>query len=120
MAISKETQFGNINISDEAIATLTGGVVSECYGVVGMASQKFLKDGIAELLKKENYTKGVIVRKDKEDDALELDLYIIVSFGVRISEVVTEVQKKVKYMVESVLEQPIHAVNVYVQDIKVG
>ena len=52
MAIERVTGLGNINISQEAIATLAGGVVSECYGVVGMASQKVFKDGIAELLKK--------------------------------------------------------------------
>ena len=76
MSISKSTQFGNINISIEAIASLAGGVVSECYGVVGMASQKVLKDGLAELLKKENYSKGVVVRQN--EGKLELDLYIIV------------------------------------------
>ena len=81
MSISKSTQFGNINISIEAIASLAGGVVSECYGVVGMASQKVLKDGLAELLKKENYSKGVVVRQN--EGKLELDLYIIVSHGVK-------------------------------------
>lgn len=118
MSIAKNTQYGNINISEEAIATLAGGVVSECYGVVGMASKKAFKDGLAELLKKENYSKGVVVRK--VDDQLELDLYIVVSFGVRISEVVLEVQKKVKYMVESALEQTFSKINVYVQDVKVA
>ena len=63
MGIERTTNLGNINISEEAIATLAGGVVSECYGVVGMASQKILKDGLAELLKKENYSRGAIVRK---------------------------------------------------------
>ena len=52
MSISKSTEYGNINISLDAVASLAGGVVTECYGVVGMASQKFVKDGIAELLKK--------------------------------------------------------------------
>ena len=41
MSISKSTQYGNINVSIDAIASLAGGVVTECYGVVGMASQKF-------------------------------------------------------------------------------
>lgn len=117
MSISKNTQFGNINISMEAIASLAGGVVTECYGVVGMASQKFVKDGIAELLKKENYTKGVVVKE--KDNQLELDLYIIVSHGVKISAVVNEVQKKVKYMLEKSLELDFSAVNIYVQGVKV-
>lgn len=117
MSISKSTQYGNINISIDAIASLAGGVVSECYGVVGMASQKFLKDGIAELLKKENYAKGVVVRK--KEDALELDVYIVVSYGVKISEVVHEVQTRIKYVLEKSLELEFKKVNVYVQDVKV-
>lgn len=117
MSISKTTQYGNINISIDAIASLAGGVVTECYGVVGMASQKFLKDGIAELLKKENYAKGVVVRQ--KDDILELDLYIVVSHGVKISEVVHEVQTRVKYMLEKNLELDFKKVNIFVQDVKV-
>ena len=80
MSIERVTSYGNINISQEAIATLAGGVVSECYGVVGMASQKLVKDGWAELLKKENYSRGVVVRKT--DKGMELDLYIVIGFGV--------------------------------------
>ncbi len=82
-----------------------------------MASQKILKDGIAELLKKENYTKGIVVRNT--DEGLELDMYIIVSHGVKISEVVREVQQRVKYMLEKTLELDFRQVNVYVQDVKV-
>lgn len=117
MSIERMTQLGNINISAEAIAQLAGGVVTECYGVVGMASQKFLKDGFAELLKKDNYTRGVVVRKD--DNGFEIDLYVILSYGVRISEIVQSVQTKVKYMLEKSLEQSFVKVNIYVQGVKV-
>ncbi|MBV1708879.1 MAG: Asp23/Gls24 family envelope stress response protein [Firmicutes bacterium HGW-Firmicutes-10] len=117
MGIERSTSLGNINISEEAIATLAGGVVSECYGVVGMASQKVLKDGLAELLKKENYSRGVVVRKT--ETGYELDLYIVISFGVKITEVVAEVQKKVKYMLEKTLEQDFDKINVFVQGVKV-
>ncbi len=51
MPIYKSTEFGNIQISLDAIASLAGGTITECYGIVGMASQKLLKDGLAELLK---------------------------------------------------------------------
>jgi uncharacterized alkaline shock family protein YloU len=117
MGIERSTSLGNINISEEAIATLAGGVVSECYGVVGMASQKVLKDGLAELLKKENYSRGVVVRKT--ETGYELDLYIVISFGVKITEVVAEVQKKVKYMLEKTLEQDFDRINIFVQGVKV-
>ena len=57
----KNTKLGSINISNDVIATIVGGAAMECYGVVGMASQKVLKDGFYELLKKENYARGIIV-----------------------------------------------------------
>ncbi|MEF9920985.1 MAG: Asp23/Gls24 family envelope stress response protein [Erysipelotrichaceae bacterium] len=117
MSITKNTQFGDINISIDAIASLAGGVVTECYGVVGMASQKMVKDGIAELLKKDNYSRGVVVRQNEGN--LELDLYIIVSHGIKISEVVHEVQKKVKYVLEKSLELDFNVINVFVQGVKV-
>ncbi|MEG0415299.1 MAG: Asp23/Gls24 family envelope stress response protein [Erysipelothrix sp.] len=117
MAIEKSNEFGTINISNEAIAMLAGGVVTECYGVVGMASQQIFKDGLAELLKGENFSKGVIVKNTEE--GFNLDLYIIVSYNVKISEVVLEVQKKAKYMLEKTLQIAVNSVNVYVQGIKV-
>jgi uncharacterized alkaline shock family protein YloU len=117
MSIERTTQLGQINISNEAIATLTGGVVTECYGVVGMASQKILKDGLAELLKKDNYSRGVLVKQGKE--GLELELFIIVGYGVKITEVVLEVQKKVKYELEKSLDLKFNSINVTVQGVRV-
>jgi uncharacterized alkaline shock family protein YloU len=117
MSIDKANEFGNIKISEEAIATLAGGVVTECYGVVGMASQKLLKDGLAELLGKENYSKGIVVRETNKQ--LEIDLYIVIGFGVKISEVVLEVQKKVKYVLEKTLDTKFKSINIYVQGVRV-
>lgn len=116
MSIDKTTALGNINISIDAIASLAGGVVTECYGVIGMASQKVLKDGLAELLKKENYSKGIMVRQSSE--GLEIDVYIVIAYGMKISEVVLEVQKKVKYMLEKTLDLEFKSVNIYVQAVK--
>ena len=117
MTVEKKTNYGSISVSEEAVASLAGGVITESYGVVGMASKQIWKDGWAELLKKENYTKGVVVRNGKA--GLEIDLYIVVSFGVKISEVVTEAQKKVKYMLEKSLSQEVAQVNVCVQGVRV-
>ena len=117
MTVEKKTNYCSISVSEEAVASLAGGVITESYGVVSMASKQILKDGWAELLKKENYTKGVVVRNGKA--GLEIDLYIVVSFGVKISEVVTEAQKKVKYMLEKSLSQEVAQVNVFVQGVRV-
>lgn len=118
MSIEKNNEIGKITVSNEAVAMLAGGVVTESYGVVGMASQQIFKDGIAELLKGENYSKGVVVRNSK-DGKFELDLYIIVGYNIKIAEVVYEVQKKVKYVLEKTLGQSFNSINVYVQGVKV-
>ena len=55
MTVEKTTNYGTINVSEEAIASLVGSLITECYGVVGMASKQVLRDGWTELLKKENY-----------------------------------------------------------------
>ena len=116
MAIETKTNYGNISITSDAIASLAGGIITECYGVVGMASKQVLKDGWAELLKRENYSKGVVIKNT--DGMIDVDLYIIVSFGVKITETVKEAQKKVKYMLEKTLSQDIHSVNVFVQGVR--
>jgi uncharacterized alkaline shock family protein YloU len=116
MSVKSRTNYGPISVTEEAVASLAGGVITECYGVVAMASKNLFRDGLAEMLKQENYSRGVVVRNT--DDGLEIDLYIIVSFGVKISEVVQEAQKKVKYVFENSFSEPIAAVNVFVQGVQ--
>lgn len=113
----RSTKLGNINVSNDVIATIVGGAVTECYGVVGMASQKMLKDGLYELLKIENYSRGVLVTDG--DTGIAVDVYIIVGYGMKISEIVYEVQKKVKYVLETSLDVEVDSINVYVQGVSV-
>ncbi|GJM58344.1 Asp23/Gls24 family envelope stress response protein [uncultured Dubosiella sp.] len=118
MPIYKSTEYGNIQISLDAIASLAGGTISECYGIVGMASQKLLKDGLAELLGLENYSKGIVVRQN--DEGLVLDLYIIALQGIKLSEVIYEAQKRVKYVLEKTLEVKCNTINIWVQGVRLS
>jgi uncharacterized alkaline shock family protein YloU len=83
-----------------------------------MVSRKMLKDGIVELLGKENLSRGVEVRFI--DDQTVIDLYIIVSYGVRISEVAHNIIDKVAYTVQKVLGIEVAKVNINVQGVKVS
>ncbi|MBO8171088.1 MAG: Asp23/Gls24 family envelope stress response protein [Bacillaceae bacterium] len=116
MTVEITNSLGRIDISPEVIATLAGGAAMDCYGLVGMASRKSLKDGITELLGRENMSKGVEVRE--QDGQTIIDLYIIVSYGTRISEVAHNVQDKVKYTLEKTLGLDVDQVNVYVQGVR--
>ncbi|MFE7061938.1 Asp23/Gls24 family envelope stress response protein [Bacillus haimaensis] len=117
MSIELKTSYGQIDISNDVIATIAGGAAVDCYGIVGMASKSQLKDGLSEILRKENFTKGVIVRQ--EEDRLHIDMYIIVSYGTKISEVAHNVQTKVKYTLNQMLGLSVDSLNIYVQGVRV-
>lgn len=114
--VSKRTKFGGIEVSLAAIASVAGNAVKECYGVIGLSGRSGLRDNIFELLQVEEYNKGIYVKKTTK--GYVVDLYIICAFGVKIPEVISEVQKKIKYTLEQTFQVKFSAVNVYVQDIK--
>ncbi|WP_391208586.1 Asp23/Gls24 family envelope stress response protein [Psychrobacillus sp. L4] len=118
MSIELKNEFGQIDISQDAIAQIAGGAAMECYGIVGMASKHQIRDGLTDILRKENFTRGVIVRQEKED--LHIDMYIIVSYGTKISEIAYQVQSKVKYTLKKSLSMSVKSVNVYVQGARVA
>lgn len=117
MPIELATEYGKIVVTDEVVASLAGMAALECYGLVGMASRRQLKDGFAELLGKDNPGKGVVVRR--ENGELHLDLYIIVSYGTKISEVSHNIQNKVRYVLNDVIGLHVDGVHIYVQGVRV-
>ena len=88
------------------------------YGIVGMASRQQVRDGIAEILGHENYAKGIIVRED--NGVVDVDMYIIVSFGTKISEVASNVQSTVKYTLEQTLKIKVNSINIFVQGVRIN
>lgn len=118
MPIELVNESGKILVSDEVISVLAGSAALDCYGLVGMATRKQLKDGISELLGRENLSRGVEVRRDAE--GVHIDLYIIVSYGTKISEVAHNIQVKVKYVLNEVVGLQVGAVNIFVQGVRVA
>lgn len=117
MSIELKTKLGQIDISNEVIATIAGGAATDCYGIVGMASKNQIKDGLTDILRRENFTKGVIVRQQNEE--VHIDMYIIVSYGTKISEVAHNVQSKVKYTLDKTVGLSVDSVNIFVQGVRV-
>jgi uncharacterized alkaline shock family protein YloU len=117
MSIELKTKHGHIEISNDVIAAIAGGAAVDCYGIVGMASKNQLKDGLSEILRRENFSKGVVVRQENDD--LHIDMYIIVSYGTKISEVAHNVQSKVKYTLNKTLGLSVESVNIYVHGVRV-
>ncbi len=111
----EKNEFGNINISEEVISTIAGAATVECYGLVGMAAVN-LKDGLAEILGKEDLKRGVEVQINGQE--VVLNLYIIVGYGVNIAEVARNVMERVKYSVEKQTGLKVNHINVNVQGVR--
>ena len=115
--MTEETRLGKIEVSPVAIATIASEAVLECYGVVGMASSS-LRHGLAELLGQESSRRGVDVKL--ADSQIVIDLYVVLEYGMRISEVAHNIMESVKFNVEKVLGIPVVQVNVHVQGLRVS
>ncbi len=113
-ALTRTESLGRIEVSPRVVASIVGHAANECYGVVGMAARG-LRDGIAERLNRENVHRGVEI--EVEETGIRIELYIIVQYGTRISEVAHNLMSAVRYAVEKSLGLPVIAVNVNVQGI---
>ena len=83
MAVTINTKNGTVDIENDVIATIVGASTTEIFGVVGMTSKNAVKDNFKTLLRQENYAKGVVISAN--DNGVDVDIYVIVSLGVKIS-----------------------------------
>lgn len=111
------TEYGNISIEPSVIAKIAGISAMESYGIVGMASQN-ATDGLFELLRWDNLSKGIKVSMENEE--VIIDLHVILEYGVRISVVAENIIDRVKFNVENMTGMKIDNVNVHVEGIRVG
>ena len=110
----QEPSYGQIDISPTAVASIVSQAVNQSYGVVGMASKNFV-DGIAQLLSRDPH-KGIEVKMDAE--TIEIDVYVIIQYGLRIKAVAESIQSSVSFNVEKSMGRQVSAVNVYVQGLQ--
>lgn len=111
-----DNTLGKIDISVATIATIANQAIQQCYGVVGMAN-KSVGNAVANLLSRD-HRRGLDV--SFEEGTIEINVYVIVEYGVRIKEVARSIQRTVKFHVEKTLGLPVYAVNVYVQGLRMS
>jgi len=104
---------GSIRIADEVVGIIAGLAATEVPGVAGMSGG--LVSGVAEILGRKNFNKGVKVEVGEKEAAV--DLYVIVEYGVRIPDVAGEIQANVKRAIESMTGLTVVEVNIHVQGV---
>jgi len=114
-ALIQARQWGRIEVFPSAVGAIAAHAAMACYGITGMAARG-LRDGVAELLRRENADRGAVVVE--VEGGLGIDLFVIVQYGIRISEVAHNLQETVKFAVERSVNVPVAHVNVNVQGVR--
>jgi uncharacterized alkaline shock family protein YloU len=114
-ALIQARQWGRIEVFPSAVGAIAAHAAIGCYGITGMAARG-LRDGVAQLLRRENADKGVEVVEI--EGGLGIELFVIVQYGIRISEVAHNLQETVKFEVERSVNVPVAQVNVNVQGVR--
>ncbi|MBR4429147.1 MAG: Asp23/Gls24 family envelope stress response protein [Clostridia bacterium] len=112
-----KNELGTLTVNEEVVLKVAGYAALECYGIVGMASKRST-DGLVQLLGFDNIGRGVVIHMD-EGNNVDVELYIIVEYGISISAVAETLIDTVKYKVEYLTGAHVNNVNVTVEDIRV-
>ena len=100
--LKSDSALGTIRIADEVVSIIAGLAATEI-------------EGIAEMLGRKNFSKGVKVEVGEREAAI--DLYIIVKYGSRIPDVALAAQENIKQAIENMTGLSVVEVNVHVQGV---
>ncbi len=114
--ITYETRLGKVNISEAYLSKLIGHEVISCFGVVGMVPSNSKQKIFNKFSKTEQIDTGIKVIGDA--DNLEIELHIVVTYGMNISAIAQSITEKVKYVVNEAIGIEVKKVTVKVVGIK--
>lgn len=114
--IAYETRLGKVNISEAYLSKLIGHEVTSCFGVVGMVPRGGKQKIFNKLSKEEKPDTGIKVLGD--DENLEIELHIVVTFGMNISAIAKSITEKVEYVIKEAIGIDVKKVTVKVDGIK--
>jgi uncharacterized alkaline shock family protein YloU len=107
------SRLGRITISSEAIAQIVAETALECYGVVGM------KDSLrGRLGRARGRPSGIEIGRDGQ--GVSVDLHVVVEYGLNLAEVASSLRNRVAYEVERLTGLAVRAVEVHVDDVRIG
>lgn len=109
-----QEQKGTVTFANEVLATIAGIAACDIPGVAGMSGG--IKDGIASMLGRKNFTKGVKVTANA--DIVSVMVQIIMEYGSRAPEVCANLRESVCRALETMTGLTVKSVDIAVQGIK--
>jgi uncharacterized alkaline shock family protein YloU len=117
MTIEVRNEYGKISVAEDLVSVVAGYAAVENYGIVGMCSKR-TGDTLAELLGRDSLKKGIKVTT-VGDNLVDIDLYVILQYGVSLPAVASNCKSNVKYRVEEFTGVNVNSVNIHVEGIRV-
>src|SRR5260370_2562363 len=96
--------LGKIEVLPNAIHSIAVQAISECYGVVGITAPR-LHNGRAVFLPPGQLNQGVQVRV--VNDQIIIEVYVALDYGLRISEISTNIMTNFKSSFDNMLGVPV-------------
>ncbi len=115
MALHTSNIYGNISVSDEAVALVIKKVAMDCYGVSELVSRR-LSDSVLMLFNKDPISRGI--KLVTVDNRIYIDIYCLIASGVNTEAVVNSLKSAVTYHVENFTGMRVKAVDVHVLGMK--
>lgn len=95
-ADAKERTINHVRVSDGALASIIGLSAHEVPGVVGMAPAS-MSEGLRRLLGARQVDEGVVIEHPNGEERADVDLHVVVAYGVNIPVVADSVRERVRY-----------------------
>ncbi len=114
--IAYETILGKVTISEAYLSKLIGHEVTSCFGVVGMVPRSGKQKIFNKFSKSEQVDTGIKVLGDAQN--LEIEIHIVVTYGMNLSAIAKSITEKVKYVVFEAIGVDVKKVTVKVDGIK--
>ena len=114
--ITYETRLGSVNFTDGYLSKLIGKAVTSCFGVAGMAHADTKQLIFGVFSRKEHLDKGIRVTGNAS--TVNIELHIIVTYGMNINAIAQSIVHKVKYAVKEATGIEVNKVSVKVDGIR--
>jgi uncharacterized alkaline shock family protein YloU len=109
-----ETALGRISISTAVIAQIVARTAERCYGVVAIGGGTRAR--VVRLLPRNRGAAGINVAGD--EDGVELELHVVVEYGLNLAEVAATIRSQVQYEVERLTGLRVRSVDVHIEDVR--
>ena len=116
---SKEREIDQVHVSDDALSSILGLAAHEVPGVVGMAPAN-IGEGLRRVLGLSQVDEGVVIEHPKGEARADVDIHIVVAYGVNIPVVADSVRERARFAAERYAGIQLDVVRVHVDGVSRG